>query len=348
MEPSPLPTPAGLPLRTLVAMPNWVGDCVMALPVLDALAASGRTVVVLARPHLLPLLRLSPAVADVVVRSVEEEVTLAALREAACDEAVVLPNSFRAAWRLYRAGIPWRWGYRGGWRAPLLAPPVPRPRGRRPQVEDYRELLGALGVAAPARWVPQLPRTPELLAAGRERLERAHVAGEGPLVGLAPGAEWGPSKQWPWRRYADLARELRRRVPGLRQVILGGPREVWTAVRIHEESGRVNPVVGPDLDLAGLAAVLAHLDVLVTNDSGPMHLAAAFGVPCVAFFGPTDRRRTAPAGEGHRVLHTGIWCSPCFRRRCPLLHHRCMRELGVGLAAEAVGEVLTGRDHPPR
>ena len=336
-------TAAGLPLRTLVVMPSWVGDCVMALPVLEALAASGRKVVAFAKPHLLPLLRLSDAVHDVVARSADDATTIESLRAAGCDEAVVLPNSFRSAWFVRQAKIPWRWGYRGGFRAPLLSPAVPRPRGRRPQIEDYRELLAALAVAEPASWVPRLPRRDALVAQGRERLARARLDGPGPLIGLSPGAEWGTSKRWPWRRFADLARELRRQVPGGRQVILVGPKEVWTGVRVHEESGKLHPVIGPDLDLAGLAALLACLDVMVTNDSGPMHLAAALGVPCVAFFGPTDPRRTAPAGDGHRVLSTNPWCSPCFSRRCPLIHHRCMRDIGVAATAEAVRATLDAR-----
>lgn len=328
-------------LRTLVVMPNWVGDCVMALPVLDALAAAERQVVTLAKRHLSPLLRLSPAVAETIDRGGDDAETIARLRDAQCHEAIVLPNSIRSAWLPYQAGIPWRWGYRGGGRAPLLRPPVPRPRdvrrrGGRPQVEDYRDLLDALSIAAPPHgWVPRLPREPALLAQGAERLQRARLAGDGPLVGLFAGAEWGPSKRWPWRRFADLANQLRRQRPNVRQVIVAGPKEVWTAVRIHEESGKIHPVIGPDLDLVGLAALLAHFDLLVTNDSGPMHLAAAFGVRCVALFGPTNPRRTAPAGEGHRVMYTDRWCSPCFRRRCPLLHHRCLRDIGVEAVAAA-------------
>jgi heptosyltransferase-2 len=329
-------------VRTLLVMPNWVGDCVMALPVVEALAAADRQVVALAKGHLLPLLRLAPAVGETVERGADDAETIARLRAARCDEAVVLPNAIRSAWLPYQAGIPWRWGYRGGWRAPLLRPPVPRPRdlrgrGRRPQIEDYRELLDALSVPPPASWVPRLAREPALLAVGAERLPRARLGGDGPLVGLFAGAEWGPSKRWPWRRFADLATALRRQIPGARIVILAGPKEVWTAVRIHEESGKIHPVIGPDLDLGGLAATLAHVDLLITNDSGPMHLAAALGVRCVALFGPTDPRRTAPAGEGHRVLYTDRWCSPCFRRRCPLLHHRCLRDIGVdAVAATAV------------
>ena len=123
-------------------------------------------------------------------------------------------------------------------------------------------------------------------------------------------------------------------------MIVAGPKEVWTAVRVHEESGHLHPVIGPDLDLARLAGVLAHLDLLVTNDSGPMHLAAALGVPCIALFGPTDPQRTAPAGSGHRVLTLDRWCSPCFRRRCPLLHQRCLRDITVEQVAAACVDAL--------
>src|SRR5581483_6342554 len=260
-----------MPVRTVVVMPNWVGDCVMALPVLEALAAAQREVHVLARPHLAPLLRLAPAVAGIVERAADDVETVRRLRAAECHEAVVLPNSFRSARLVQQAGIARRWGYRGEWRGSMLAPPVPRPRlRRRAQVEDYRELLAAMAVPPPASWVPRLVAGDDLLARGRERLERGRVANGEPLIGLFPGAEWGPSKRWPWRHFADLARALRRALPQSGQVILAGPKEIWIAVRIHEESGKIHPVIGPGLDLAGLAAVLAHLDLLVTNDSGPM------------------------------------------------------------------------------
>ena len=331
---------------TLVVAPSWVGDAVMAAPVLAALAASGRRPAVLARRALLPLVELLPGVGATIERAASDAETAARLAREGFTEAVVLPNSFRSARLARAAGIPVRYGYRGDFRAPLLAPAVRRPRGRRPQIEDYRELLEAMDVAPPASWVPRLELPAALLERGRERLERARIpvaaSGSPPIVGLFPGAEWGASKRWPWRRFADLATELRRGHPGLRQLIVAGPAEVWLAVRVHEESGHLHPVVGPDLDLAMLAAVLAHLDLLVTNDSGPMHLAAALGVPTVALFGPTDPRRTAPAGEGHRVLYRDLWCSPCFRRRCPLLHHGCLAGIGVAEVAAAVERALGG------
>lgn len=331
-------------MRTLVLAPNWVGDALMAEPVLRALADSGRELVVVGKRGLAPLLELLPGVVEIVERAADDRTTVAAMRSSGCDEAVVLPNSFRSAWWVARAGIARRFGYRGDGRGLLLDPAIARPRGRRPQIEDYAELLAAMGVAPPESWVPRLALSDELRERGRERLARGHIdLAAGPVVGLFPGAEWGPSKRWPWRRFAELAVELRRRSPGVQPVIVAGPKELWLAVRVHEESGKRHPVVGPDLDLAALAGVVAHFDLLVTNDSGPMHLAAALGVPTVALFGPTDPRRTAPAGEGHRVLSRDLWCSPCFRRHCPLLHHRCLRGIPVDEVATAALERLPAR-----
>jgi heptosyltransferase-2 len=210
-----------------------------------------------------------------------------------------------------------------------LRPALPRPARRGPQIADYGDLLAAMEVAPPADWVPRLELSSADREVGRALVERTGAAGDGPLIGLFPGAEFGPSKRWPWRRFAELARQLRRRLPGARILILVGPKETWLGVRVHEESGHLHPLAGPDLDLGRLARLLTALDLLVTNDSGPMHLAAAVGVPCAALFGPTDPGRTAPAGDGHRVIYTDRWCSPCFRRRCPLVRHRCLKEIGV-------------------
>ncbi len=326
--------------RTVVHAPNWVGDTIMALPVIDALAASGRTVDVVARPHLIPLLELVPSVATASAAGTDRS-TLEAFAGGAYDEAVLLPNSFRSAWLARRADIPRRWGYPGGFRRWLLEPAVARSDRRHHQVEDYAPLLVAMDVAPPADWVPRLPLTEERRARGIELLARAGIDPDrGPIVGLFPGAEFGVSKRWPREQFEETARRLRREDPGVQLTILAGPKEVWLAVRLHEETGKLHPVVGPDLDLADLVAVLAHHRVLVTNDSGPMHLAAAVGVRCAALFGPTDPGRTAPAGEGHVVITRNRWCSPCFRRRCPLFHHKCMKEIGAEEVVKAVGSLF--------
>ncbi|MDH3402332.1 MAG: lipopolysaccharide heptosyltransferase II [Acidobacteriota bacterium] len=323
--------------RSLVYAPNWVGDTVMALPVLAALAAAGRAVDVLARPHLVPLVGLAAGAAGALSRG-DDRTTLAAMRAGGYDEAVLLPNSFRSAWLARRAGIPRRFGYRGGFRGPLLAPAVPRAGGAvRHQTADYAELLAAMGVPSPEDWTPRLALGATERERGRQLLARAGIdPAAGPVVGVFPGAEFGASKRWPREHFADAMRELRRRHRDLQLSILAGPKEVWLAVRLHEETGKIHPVIGPDLDLGELAAVLAAHRALLTNDSGPMHLAAALGVHCAALFGPTDPARTAPSGAGHEVLYGHRWCSPCFRRRCPLGHHRCMTDLPATAAVAAV------------
>ncbi len=340
MKPPPTLSSKTLPSRTLIVAPNWVGDNVMAIPVLDALAATGRSLTVLARPHLEPLFRAIAAVDRVVVRAGSDRETIRNIREADFEEAVILPNSFRSAWLPFRAGIPVRWGYRGEFRGFLLEPALRRPEGIRHQLTDYDSLLDRVGAAIPSKQ-PWLNLSPAQLDFGRRALQEIGVQSEDApqTVGVFPGAEFGPSKRWPSDHFAELLRQLDRH-QDLKMVLLAGPGEEALAAEIREKSAVTIPLVGPQLNLVELAAVLAHLQVLVTNDSGPMHIAAATGTRCVAIFGPTNPTRTAPVGEGHHVLYTRRWCSPCFKKHCPLLHHRCMRDLSVTRVIDALMDAV--------
>ena len=330
------------PPRCLVIAPNWVGDTVM-----DALAESERRVAVLAKPHLHSILRLSPAVSEIVERSGSTAETIDRLRRGSFEEAVLLPNSFRAAWLVHRAGIPNRWGYRADGRSLLLRPAVHRASGAMHQLRDYDRLLERMGVA-PIEAPPRLPLNPEVESQGLDALQRAGVeTGTGaPLVGLFPGAEFGPSKRWQLDDFARTALALEERRPRAQPILVVGPKESPLAITIQHAAGRDFPVVGPDLDLAALGGLLSRLDALITNDSGPMHLAAAVGTRCVAVFGPTNPRLTSPSGPGHRVLSANRWCAPCFRKRCPLIRHRCMTEIRVGSVVDAVDRILSAPPPP--
>lgn len=305
--------------RALLLLPDRLDELVFALPAIGALAASGRRLAGLVTPPLRPLAALLPGVGEVIPAQGTPGEVAARLRAGRFAEAVLLAEGLAPARWARQAGIPRRWGY-GGWlRSRLLAPPVPRPPSTRTagrhRCEDHRELLAALEVAAPESWTPHLAIPEALLRAAEERLGRGGVAaGEGAVVGLVPGGSLGtpagrpprrrrdPTARWPWPAFAELARALRRASPGLRCVLVAGREDLWPAVRIHEETARFVPLIGPDLDAAGLAGLLARLHLVVAADSELLHLGAAAGTPTVALFGPTDPRRRAPRGPEHRIL----------------------------------------------
>ena len=305
--------------ETVVLLPARLDALLFALPALETLAASGRRLIARTLPPPAPLVERIPGVVRVLTETGpppggEEVVVLSRGPEDGILDALV------DLWALHRSGTPRRVGY--GARGPmrlltdrLLAPAVPPPprevlRNRHAS-EDFRELVEALNVSPPTSWVPRLEISGELRRAAQERLERGGIPPDSsPLVALIPGGRLtaGPreriskNSRWPWERFAELARTLRQEVPGLRCVLGAGQEPLWPAVRIHEETARFVPLIGPDLDAAGLAGLLHACDVTVAADSELLHLAAAVGTPAVALFGPTDPRRRAPRGAQHRSL----------------------------------------------
>jgi len=327
------------PSRVLVRAPNWVGDVVLTLPALRDVrrAFPASRLEVLARPWVAGLYAAVPEI-DGVVESHGTLADAAAVR-GRYDVGLLLPNSFASAFTLWRAGIPERWGYATDARGVLLtrSSRVSASLGGRSQVYYYRAMLEGLGLAVSGPPDASLA-CPEAWA---ER-GRALLGSPGPWIGINPGAAYGTAKRWPPERFAAAAALVARR-SGAQVAIVGSAAERPLAEAIAAQLGGAARVLCGETTLADLVGVLRELRLLLTNDSGPMHLAAALGVRCVALFGPTDPRRTAPAGEGHRVLYTDRWCSPCFRRRCPLLHHRCLRDIGVDAVAAAALATLDGQ-----
>lgn len=293
--------------RCLVTLPGTLEEVIRCLPAVDALAASGRRVVALADSDVLPLVRLAAAEVDPVPRVPVPEATRVLLRAAACDEAAILSRRLDDAWLARSEGIAERWGYAsllGGW---LLTRRVRRPRrvAARPACEDARELLDVMGAPLPASPRPRLGVGAELRDAARQRLARARVDGDGPLVGVYPGVRGGGgARPWPRQRFEELVRELRRREGATRCVLLATTEDLWSAVRVYEETGKIHPVIGPDLQLDVLAALLGELDVMVAAESWLLDLAAAAGTRTVGLF-VRDPRRWAPPGETHRTLRAG-------------------------------------------
>jgi heptosyltransferase-2 len=310
------------PAAFLVRTPNWLGDTVMALPMLAALRAAepGARITLIGR---WATLLAGQGVADVILpypRPLEARRQLArAVAAERADVAVLLPGSIEsalAAWR-WRAGR--RVGYATQGRAILLTDALPLPEPRLHQVDEYAALLAPLGVGVVAG-TPQWTLR-ENAAAEQEVASLLAEIGLEPgarLVGLHLGAAFGSSKLWPAEAFGRLAGRLA--AAGLRPVLLGTDDDAATAAAALAAAGAPIPsLVGRDRPTL-LPRLLSRLRCLVSGDTGIAHLAAALGVATVTLFGPTDRRLTAPRGLRSRVLTRAAPCSPCFLPRCPIDH----------------------------
>lgn len=327
------------PARLVIA-PNWIGDAVMSLPLLRALQrdAPGSRVAVLARPGPAAIYRAEGSAGEVLVAAGIPAAWRAAAR-GRFGEAWLLPNSFRAAFLAFLAGIPERIGYTTDGRAPFLTRGLPPPPRTSHQLRDYDALLESRGVT-PDLAPPRLPVPAESADIAAFALARAGLPPNRPLVLLAPGAAFGWTKRWPAERFGELGRVLLER--GFLCAVVIGPDEEPLAERARVAAGGYLPALGADLDPMGVAALAARALVVVSNDSGPMHLAAAVGTPVVAMFGPTDPGRTGPSGVPSEVLDRYVFCSPCYRKECPY-RHECMREIEVENVLAAVLRLAAGR-----
>jgi heptosyltransferase-2 len=315
--------------RVVVRAPNWLGDVVLSLPALRDVRKAFPTarLAVMARAWVAEVYRAVPDV-DAILESRSHRDDVAALR-GAFDLAILLPNSFGTALVAWRSGVPHRWGYATDGRGLLLTRRcrVPAAVRGRSQVYYYRAMLEGLGLAiegppdaslaCPAPW--------------RER-GLSLLGGAGPVIGVNPGAFYGSAKRWPAERFAAAADLVARRL-GAAVAIVGSPAERPIGERIAGLLRAPARVLCGETTLAELVGVLAGLRLLLTNDSGPMHLAAALGTPLVAVFGSTDWTETAPFGERAAVVREEVECAPCLLRECPI-DHRCMTRVAPDRVAK--------------
>jgi lipopolysaccharide heptosyltransferase II len=312
----------------VVRTPNWLGDTVMALPMLAALRGAAGPARITLIGRWAPLLA-GQGVGDVLLgypRPLAARRRLArALAADRPDVALLLPSSLESALAAACWGARRRVGYATDGRTVLLTDAMALPAPRQHQVDEYAALLSRLGVDG-AGTAPEW-KLPESPAADTEidgLLAGAGLDGRTSLVGLHLGAAFGSSKLWPPEAFGHLARELAS--GGLCPVLLGTGEDAATAATVTRAAATpLASLVGLDRP-AILARLLARLRCLVSGDTGVAHLAAAVGVATVTLFGPTDRRLTAPRGRGARSLDRPVPCAPCFLPTCPI-DHVCLTRL---------------------
>jgi heptosyltransferase II len=338
--------------KVLVIGPSWVGDTVLAQPLFRRLHERHTRLAldVLAPAWTLPLLRRMPEVADTVASPFGHgELKLVSrwrlgreLGLRGYDQAVVLPNSFKSALVPRLAGIPLRTGYVGELRLPLLND------ARRLDQQSLPLLAERYAALADPAGTPLVRPLPELRltvsdTARAELLDKLGLAHHGPVAVLCPGAEYGPAKRWPPPYFSDLCRRLAR--DGYQVWVVGSYKDR----EIGEEISRLSEGLCVNLcgrtSLEEVVDLLSGAQLVVSNDSGLMHVAAALGVPLMALYGSSSPSFTPPLSQRAAVLKLDLPCSPCYKRQCPLGHFNCMMQLTPDRVHAALSALSAG---PPR
>jgi heptosyltransferase-2 len=338
--------------RILVRATNWVGDAVMSLPALEALRAQfpRAEIVLLSKPWVSELYWHHPAVNRQIIYKPHSEHRgplglerlVRELRTERFDAALLFQNAFHAAWLAWRAHIPLRIGYARDGRSMLLhdaiEPPLPAAYGH--QVYYYLQLLFRAGLIDKPHPVEEirLRLTDAEKHWAANKIDMLGLSGPRFVVGLAPGAAFGPAKRWLPERFGALADRL---IGALNAdvLIFGSVEERPLAEKIAAAMKHTPAIAAGETSLRQLLALMARCRLMVTNDSGPMHLAGALGIPQVAIFGSTDERATGPVGTRVRIVKHAVECSPCGRRECPI-GFRCMRDISVEEVFRATLELV--------
>jgi heptosyltransferase-2 len=344
--------------KILVRGPNWLGDAVMCEPALRGLRGlfPDAQVTLLVKPAVADLFAGHPAVTRLLTYDIKGRHAGRAgkwalarqLRRQGFDLAVLFQNAFEAAFLTFLARVPRRYGYATDGRSLLLSDPVavPDQRMHPHQVRYYWDLLKPLGLTGD-------PPVPELVVLSEEeqamvrRFAQGGLATTDLVVGINPGSTYGDAKRWLPERFAEVTERLCRTIhesPGqqVSVVIFGAKGEERLGQEIAARLSSRSLVLSGTTTIRELMAAVKRCSLLLTNDTGPMHIASAFHVPVVAIFGPTDWHTTSPYGSAHAIVRQPVDCAPCLLRECPI-DHRCMTRVTVDQVYEAGVSSLSGQ-----
>jgi heptosyltransferase-2 len=321
-------------MKTLVIGPAWVGDMVLAQSLFKVLKQRHATgeIDVVAPSWTLPLLERMEEVDNPIGLDVKHgELALGkrialgkALREREYDRAIVLPNSFKAAIVPYAAQARRRTGFLGELRYGLLNDIRKLDKRALPKTVDR---FIALALEPNEGMAGRAPPMPQLVANRQNTLHALNAVGhalpQSPVLALCPGAEYGPAKRWPPDYFVQIANA--KLAQGWEVWLFGSQRDSAITQAIDRATGGRCLDLGGRTSLAEAIDLLALTQVVVSNDSGLMHVAAALGRRVVALFGSSDPRHTPPMSADAKVLYLALSCSPCFKRECPLGHLKCLK-----------------------
>ena len=342
-----LPLP---PQRVLVKEVNWLGDVVMSLPALKAVrqALPQAYLAVLVKRDLAGFFDGAAWIDEVIPYTVarglrglaDRRAVVGQIRARRFDLAILFPKSFEAALWATLARVPRRAGVVADGRGPLLTHKAVLCADvlQRHQVHQYLHLLRqSLGINGDIDdYTPDIhaPHRAQMHAWLADRRRRPHAQ----LVALAPGAAFGPAKEWPAAHYAALIDLLAQRCKA-ECVMVGSAGERRKCEEVAAASGEGALIAAGETNVGELMALLSLCDGFAGNDSGSMHVAGALGIPTVGLYGSTDPARTGPLGPKIKVLYRRIECSPCLQRTCRFGHYDCLRRIAPEEVVQALRDL---------
>ena len=330
----------------IVRMPNWIGDFVMATPILVDLkkAFPDAEITAMCSTPMAPLLEFDPVIDELFCfsesqgffRRIRERNIVEKLKKGKYDLGILLPNSFSSAWRFWQGNVKYKLGFKADGRRFLLDKALPFPENRKTQhlVLTYKALLEPLGIPISETY-PRLILKEKEVCEGWEFVKRFDITPQHKVIGINPGAAYGSAKCWLPERFREVAKELIAAHPSHAVLFFG---DMSHKPLLSEICKGLPPRV---VNLAGqthlreLMALMKLCSVFLTNDSGPMHMADSLDVPLVALFGSTDSVVTGPYRQSEQVIQKHVPCAPCFKRECPI-DFPCMKKIGVSEVVNAV------------
>jgi len=338
--------------KILIRGTNWIGDAVMTLPAVASVRAAypKAHLAILAKPPVSDIYQLFSAADEIIpyekiFDNARGVFRLAhALRKKKFDAAILLQNAIEAAIMTLAAGIPLRAGYNSDGRGFLLTHPIRRTADifKVHQIDYYLEMVKALGCANVDR---AMHLETHISPANAGEILRKHLPeNKKPLIGIAPGATYGPAKRWLTERFAQSGDRLSKEL-NAQAVLFGGQsdREIAEQVRVHALADMIN--LAGRTSLTETVYLISQCRLFISNDSGLMHVAGAMNIPTVAVFGSTNPVTTSPAGEKTMLVRKEVSCSPCLKKTCPT-DFRCMTAITVDDVVAAANELLSKANKP--
>ncbi len=357
--------------KILIRGVNWIGDAVLTTPAIKAVRKHfpDAFISLLVKPWVADIFKNNPDINEIILyeekfNSFTGKLKLARiLRARGFQTAILFQNAFDAAFITRLAGIPERIGYRTDFRRLLLTKSVPIDKDilKQHHLYYYLNLLKESLNIAPGDIEPCIYLDTEEISEARNLLDsslatrlprgKALRGHSSPVIGINPGAAYGSAKRWMPEKFVELIKKATNELNA--KIVLFGSSTEAEMVRLISSQLLLPPSYL--LNLAGktslrqLAALISECDVLITNDSGPMHMASALSVPVIAIFGSTDSTTTGPFGEGHKTISKDIPCAPCFKRECPVDatrfregHLRCMADISPEDVFKYLKELVPG------